>query len=126
MKLFTKALIAGLVLMGGSIGGTPAIAEEATAVKGDMFQLSDLGAAISIEDLRNESGRQDISDSLIQLNNMKLNGSLDGNSLQSTATGTNMVSQDSFSNLSGIATVIQNTGNQVLIQNAMILNLTMK
>ena len=126
MKLFTKALIAGLVLMGGSIGGTPAIAEEATAVKGDMFQLSDLGAAISIEDLRNESGRQDISDSLIQLNNMKLNGSLEGNSLQSTATGTNMVSQDSFSNLSGIATVIQNTGNQVLIQNAMILNLTMK
>lgn len=127
MKLFTKALIAGLVLTGVGLVPLPAMSEEVIAARnGDLCDLSDAGTALSVGELRNETGRQDISDSLIQLSDMKVNGSVASNYLQSASTGTNAISQDSFSNLNGIATVIQNTGNQVLIQNSMILNLTMK
>jgi parallel beta-helix repeat protein len=38
-------------------------------------------------------------------------------------TGSNSISENSFSNSSGIPIVIQNSGNNVLIQNSTILNL---
>jgi hypothetical protein len=56
---------------------------------------------------------------------MRLSGTTAGNTAVNVATGTNAISAGSFSNMSGLPIVIQNTGANVLIQNAVILNLQM-
>ncbi len=58
-------------------------------------------------------------------NNRRLSGTTAGNTAEQVITGNNAISSGSFSNMSGLATSIQNTGNNVLIQNAVILNLQM-
>jgi hypothetical protein len=56
---------------------------------------------------------------------MRLSGTTASNTAVNVATGTNAISAGSFSNMSGLPIVIQNTGANVLIQNAVILNLQM-
>ena len=56
---------------------------------------------------------------------MQLSGTTANNTASNVATGTNAISAGSFSNMSGLPIVIQNTGANVLIQNAVILNLQM-
>ena len=56
---------------------------------------------------------------------MQLSGTTANNAAVNVATGTNAISAGSFSNMSGLPIVIQNTGANVLIQNAVILNLQM-
>ena len=53
-------------------------------------------------------------------NLVDVDGSVDGNTAHHVTTGTNSVADGAFNNASGINTVIQNSGNNVLIQNAMI------
>lgn len=56
-------------------------------------------------------------------NRNDINGQLHDNEAVSNVTGNNYVTDGSFSGMSGFSTVIQNSGNNVLIQNATILNL---
>jgi hypothetical protein len=58
-------------------------------------------------------------------NDMALAGTTADNSAFQVTTGSNAISTGSFANMSGIPVVIQNTGANVLIQNALILNLQM-
>lgn len=55
-------------------------------------------------------------------NRVDIHGQVDGNSVQNTVSGGNTLAGDAFANASGIATVIQNTGSNVLIQNGMTVN----
>ena len=57
--------------------------------------------------------------------NIKLLGTTAGNTADHVITGSNAISAGSFTNLNGIPLVIQNTGANVLIQNAVILQLQM-
>lgn len=59
-------------------------------------------------------------------NNMALDGSVHSNVANNVVTGSNTIDAGSFANMSGIPTVIQNTGANVLIQNATIINLQFK
>ena len=59
-------------------------------------------------------------------NNMNLDGSVRDNVANNVVTGSNSIDAGSFSNMSGIPTVIQNSGANVLIQNATIINLQFK
>ena len=54
---------------------------------------------------------------------MRLAGTTAGNTAIHVATGSNAISAGAFSNMSGLPVVIQNSGANVLIQNAVILNL---
>jgi hypothetical protein len=56
-------------------------------------------------------------------NEMTLAGTTAGNTAINVATGTNAISAGAFSSMSGLPVVIQNSGANVLIQNAVILNL---
>ncbi|MDB5778833.1 MAG: hypothetical protein JWP79_916 [Polaromonas sp.] len=56
---------------------------------------------------------------------LKLSGMTAGNSAAHVATGTNDISAGAFANMSGLPVVIQNSGANVLIQNAVIVNLQM-
>lgn len=62
----------------------------------------------------------------LTLTDTKLSGVTADNSANQVVTGTNAIGGGSFANLSGIPVVIQNTGANVLIQNAVTLNLQMK
>lgn len=53
-------------------------------------------------------------------NLVDVDGSVDGNTAHHVVSGANTVGDSAFANASGINTVIQNTGSNVLIQNAMI------
>lgn len=55
-------------------------------------------------------------------NTVDIHGQVDGNTAQNIASGDNLISGGAFANASGIATVIQNSGSNVLIQNGMVVN----
>jgi hypothetical protein len=57
------------------------------------------------------------------LNKNTLDGVVSDNQAYNLSTGSNLIASGSFANASGQATVIQNSGNNVLIQNATIINL---
>jgi hypothetical protein len=59
-------------------------------------------------------------------NDMKLDGVVTGNSATNVSTGANMIDNGAFSNMSGIPVVIQNSGANVLIQSATIINVQFK
>lgn len=63
---------------------------------------------------------------LIPTNTNNLDGAVYDNSASDLVTGYNSVSDGSLANNAGLNTVIQNSGNNVLIQNAVILNIQMQ
>lgn len=63
--------------------------------------------------------------SQIVRNDMTLTGTTADNTAQHVTTGSNAISSGAFANMSGIPVVIQNSGANVLIQNAVILHLQM-
>ena len=82
--------------------------------------LPDLLSAAVIGDaqLARERGGTDT-----HLDQNNSNGAVSGNVASQLTTGSNSISSSAFSNASGIPIVIQNSGNNVLIQNSTILNL---
>jgi hypothetical protein len=58
-------------------------------------------------------------------NDMTLAGTTADNSARNVSTGDNTISAGSFANMNGLPVVIQNTGANVLIQNAVIVHLQM-
>ncbi|MEA1080660.1 hypothetical protein [Marinobacter qingdaonensis] len=92
----------------------------ATVVSADDFL--DL-APLSADQLDSASGRQGVPLQL-QLNDTEQNAAVIGNVISGPSmTGDNIISDQAFGNMSGIATVIQNTGNQVVIQDSTQVNI---
>jgi len=60
------------------------------------------------------------------VNEARLSGVVSGNSAINVVTGSNVISSGSFANASGIPVVIQNSGANVLIQNATVINLQLR
>ncbi|MDB5916553.1 MAG: hypothetical protein JWR40_787, partial [Massilia sp.] len=56
----------------------------------------------------------------------RLTGAVAGNSAINVSTGANIIQGGSFANMSGIPIVVQNSGANVLIQNATVINLQLK
>jgi hypothetical protein len=69
-----------------------------------------------------------MADTHIELTNNTNNATatVGNNTASNLTTGNNIIRDGSFSNSSGIPMVIQNTGNNVVIQNATILNLKLQ
>jgi hypothetical protein len=62
----------------------------------------------------------------VTLNDLKSNGVVSSNQASNLVTGSNWVTEGSFAGATGFATVVQNSGSNVLIQNATIINLQVK
>ena len=75
-------------------------------------------ATVDLERLEHERGKADTV-----LNDTKLDGDVANNSAVNVNTGSNTIDAGSFANMSGIPVVIQNSGANVLIQNATVINL---
>lgn len=82
----------------------------------------DLAAAPAVTEgeLADVRGRDDLY--LAQLNDLDATGTVSGNTAVGGMTGDNIISDHALTGLNGVTTVIQNTGNNVLIQESMILN----
>lgn len=80
-----------------------------------------LGPVLSAERLGSLRGGTDITTT-----EATLSAAVTGNVATSVLTGSNTIDAGSFANMTGIPVVIQNTGANVLIQNATVINLQMK
>jgi len=74
------------------------------------------------DELDNASGREGVD--MTTLNNMNVRATLSGNQANNTVNGYNIIDHGAFAQASGINSVIQNTGNNVVIQDATIVNVT--
>ena len=90
----------------------PAEVRQTPTIKGETV------SAVDLERLEHERGKADTV-----LNDTKLNGDVANNSAVNVNTGSNTIDAGSFANMSGIPVVIQNSGANVLIQNATVINL---
>jgi hypothetical protein len=57
---------------------------------------------------------------------MRIDGAVTGNTTTDVVSGVNTISSGAFSNASGLPVAIQNSGSNVLIQNATIINIHMQ
>lgn len=116
------ALAVGILL---TCGAQAEVSSSAPADQVDAVDASGCGDPLTGEQLNELAGGQNIQIERIleQITNANLNGQMTSNVLNSTATGYNMLATGALSNVSGIATVIQNSGNQVIINSATILNI---
>lgn len=101
----------GLVLC-AALGGGAAAAEPAAGLAG-LEPLDD-------EALAQRRGGTEVH------NDMLLQGQVTDNQAVNVSTGANYITDGSFANAGGVPMVVQNTGNNVLIQNATILNIQLK
>jgi hypothetical protein len=138
MRHITKYLITVLaVLLGGLLVPQGALAEPGAAPLAVLENGSGaprVGGALSSDDLDGVNGRKGVDINIEEINGIfsstDQNGFVGLNSIGGTdwsvTTGGNTIEAGSFSNMNGIATVIQNSGNQVLIQNATVVDVIVK
>lgn len=96
----------------------------ALSASADEISLTD---EISLEAMEEARGGQlvEIELDLISATS-DIDGFVAGNEALNTVTGNNYLTSGAFTDSSGISSVIQNTGNNVLIQNATVVNVTLK
>ena len=125
------AVSAGFLMVQGALAETlPA----PTSAQGDPQTVPEIGSAMSSEELGGLNGQKEVSIDIKDVNavfsNTDQKGFLGLNSIDATnstvMTGGNSIHGDAFSGMNGIATVIQNSGNQVLIQNATVVDVIVK
>jgi len=80
-----------------------------------------LGSALSDNRLSAQRGGQDA-----QLSEIKAKSTVTDNSAHHLTTGTNTITEGAFGHVSGMPMVIQNSGNNVSIQNSTVLNLQLR
>lgn len=91
---------------------------------GDEIELSAL--ELSDNDMDSSRGGQYYIDIESVTASSDIKGISAGNTVNDSITGNNIISSGALMESSGITSVIQNSGNNVLIQNATVVNLTLK
>src|SRR5688500_17750537 len=111
IRLINKYRCVLLSLIIGTASCTQAQDQEGNK---DTLVLGDT-SSLSIEDLASSRGKQGF-DTLQQMNENDQRAWLENNKLESGSTGNNVIETGALQGIEGISTVIQNTGNQVVIQ----------
>ena len=88
-------------------------------------EVAHLGAVMDIDALEQQRGGTDLG-TVVPLGGIVTNGVVSDNRAIDVVTGSNAIREGSFANASGIPIVIQNTGANVLIQNATIVNVQLR
>ncbi len=79
--------------------------------------------ALPTDELSRQRGGQDLSQ---VLGTARLSGVVSDNSATNLGTGANTIADGAFANAMGLPVVIQNSGNNVLIQSSTIVNVQLK
>jgi len=133
MRKVSISIIAGIALFGGVLSVHASNAGQPSPAPGQdqsLLDVSGFGQALSGDSLNALSGRQGVSTLDFMVTSASTTGTQDGNNVLvgphgNLTTGDNSVSGSAFIGANGFATVIQNSGNQVLIQNDLIVNVSM-
>lgn len=117
----SRWLIAGSVLAYAACWPFLASAEEAATQQPAMIEVApDMfgNAAVDTEYLAISRGGADL-----HFNDINSDGLVSNNQASNLTTGSNWITEGSFAGAAGFSTVVQNSGNNVLIQNPTIINL---
>lgn len=117
---FAMTLCAAVCCSGWGLAPAGEAADALTSSMAQHTPLSDYDLAL--QRARGSGETINIGEVNVQLNDLGQNAKLDHNAVNSRTTGNNTVSNDAFAGATGFATVIQNSGNNVIIQNATIVN----
>ncbi len=116
--LVLATTLPGLALAENAVQAqVPTVAAPVQKAAGLSANATGFGMAVDSSKLDQYRGGSDIVN-----NNMNLDGTVSDNIAADVITGANSITDGAFSNASGIPTVVQNTGNNVLIQAATIVN----
>jgi hypothetical protein len=115
MTLWKPVLAAGFLSI-SPLGGLPASADP--WLLNDIVQTT---GTLADSDLALQRGGTDV-----RLNDIHAGANLTNNSAFNDNTGNNAITEGAFTGTAGLPMVIQNSGNNVIIQNATILNVNMK
>lgn len=97
------------------VAGMAPVEMEQDELQVPFKEVNELGRVLDPGRLADLRGGEATVENLVDVD-----GSVDGNTANRIVSGSNAVADGAFNNASGINTVIQNTGSNVLIQNAMI------
>jgi hypothetical protein len=107
----------------GSLFAAPAVAAQPSAIEAPTdaaaTQTAFVATPVDADTLSSFRGGAAVS------NDVAMAGVTAENTARNVSTGTNAIGGGAFDNMTGIPIVIQNSGANVLIQNALILNLQM-
>jgi len=120
MKTIIKTLEGGLLILLVILLHSQEAKADALQDQSELL-FSSAETAVA-EELDNASGREGVD--MTTLNNMNVRATLSGNQANNTVSGYNIIDHGAFAQASGINSVIQNTGNNVVIQDATIVNVT--
>lgn len=112
------------VLLGAALGlAAPAVAEtDHPSGAAAQSTLPSFGPAVDERALAaHRGGQQDAF-----FNDMRSRATISQTSTTNVGTGSNAIADGAFMNANGLPMVIQNTGNNVIIQNSTILNLRLQ
>lgn len=115
IKRYAIAATAGLLSFSSLAWAAPAASDHPSTIG------KRLGSPVSAHALSTYRGGH-----VFQLSEANLSAQMSDNQASNNVTGSNLVSSQAFLGSSGIPTVIQNSGNNVIIQNATVLNLRMQ
>lgn len=88
--------------------------------------LGSFGSEQQVDSFDLDSSRGREGTTLNQVNKMTLDAVMTNNVTENVVSGNNSISDGAFAGTTGFPMVIQNTGSNVIIQNATILNLNVK
>ena len=91
----------------------------------DLAAFED-GGTLSDEELNKHRARENIEIEQITLNNQDQDGDVSDNVAVGNTNGDNVINGQAFSDSSGFLSSVQNTGNNVLIQNSTIINVSVE
>ncbi len=121
----TIAALAFLLLPLGAMAsedaGMPSNAIAAAALPGEAPADTIFAAIVSDGELAAQRGGADL-----HVNENNATAAVQDNVARNLTTGNNTISDSAFSNTNGVPMVVQNSGNNVIIQNSTILNLQLK
>lgn len=103
-------------------GAAAALLFSAPAWAGDSDSgMTSFGTPVGAQVLDQQRGGEEL-----HVNLMDVKANLDQNQAINTVTGQNVITGGAFGNASGLPVAVQNSGNNVVIQNAFILNMNLK
>ncbi len=121
-----SGLIAGFALFGSLISATPAVAEDDIVIPTAQANLPLQNAfGVKVLDQKILAKQRGGTDPGV-LSDLKLNGVVSDNRASNLTTGNNAITDGALSGISGVPLVVQNSGNNVLIQSATIINVQVK
>ena len=109
-------LQSGLAMAAEDRDGNPIIFEKTVPIRTNPLGLK----PVDVKTLATKRAGAEV------VNDMLLKGVVADNRTSNVTTGSNAISDSSFSGMVGLPVVVQNTGNGVLIQNSTIINVQVK